>query len=96
MPVIKSARKKLRQDIKREKQNNKFRNLLKNTLSAAKKSPTPKNVSQAFKTIDKLAKKNIIHKNKAARLKSGLSKLVKTTVKAKPRVKSSTKKAKKK
>ncbi len=83
MPVIKSARKKLRQDIKREKQNNKFRNLLKKALSAAKKSPTPKNISLAFKTIDKIAKKNIIHKNKAARLKSNLSKLVKTPVKAK-------------
>lgn len=96
MPVIKSAQKKLRQDKKRERANDNFRTLLKSSLKAAKKSPTNKNISGAFKVIDKLAKKHIIHKNKAARLKSSLSKLIQSPVKAKPSTKSSAKKSKKK
>lgn len=96
MPIVKSAKKKLRQDRKRVKLNNKFRRDLKKSLNAAKKSPTKKNVSAAFRNIDKLAKKNIIHKNKAARLKSSLSKLVKSTPKAKSSSKSPMKKPKKK
>ncbi|HZQ30047.1 MAG TPA: 30S ribosomal protein S20 [Patescibacteria group bacterium] len=96
MPVIKSAKKKLRQDIKREKQNDGFRNLLKNSIAKARKTPTPKNVSEAFRTIDKMAKRRILHKNKAARLKSSLSKLIKSAVKTKTSAKSPVKKAKKK
>ena len=81
MPVIKSAEKKLRQDKKREIRNNIARNLLKKGLKVARKTPTKENISKATKIIDKLAKKNLIHKNKAARLKSALSKLIKGTAK---------------
>lgn len=75
MPVIKSAKKKLRQDIKRAKANSFTKTLLKEVFKKAKKSPTTKNVSEAFKVIDKNVKKRTIHANKASRLKSTLSKL---------------------
>ncbi|MEK9175886.1 MAG: 30S ribosomal protein S20 [Patescibacteria group bacterium] len=75
MPVTKQAKKKLRKDIKREKENLKLKNQFKRAVKNTKKSPTPKKVSEANKIIDKAAKKNIIHKNKAARLKSRLAKL---------------------
>lgn len=74
MPVIKSARKKLRQDKKRQADNKKLENLLKKTLKEAGKNVSLKNIKEAFSIVDKAAKKNIIHKNKAARIKSALSK----------------------
>lgn len=76
MPIIKSAKKKQRADKVKQKRNDVWRNLLSKALKAARKSPTLPKVAQAAKLLDKLAKKNIIHKNKAARLKSSLSKLV--------------------
>ena len=77
MPVIKSAIKKLRQDKKREKQNDKVRDLMRSSVRSAKKTKTGKAVTKAISTVDKAAKLNIIHKNKASRLKSSLSKLAK-------------------
>lgn len=82
MPIIKSASKKLRSDRIKEKKNNILRNLLNKAVKTAKKNPTQANVSKAAKVLDKLAKKNLIHKNKAARIKSSLSKLVKTVKKS--------------
>lgn len=76
MPVIKSAKKKLRQDKKRTIRNAKQETMLKDAIKAAKKSPSLKTVQKATSLADKAAKKFIIHKNKAARLKSSLSKLI--------------------
>jgi small subunit ribosomal protein S20 len=81
MPVTKSAKKKLRKDKKREKGNDKLRRLLKKALKKAKKNPLEKTVKEAVKTVDKASQKNIIHKNKAARIKKGLAKLIKKEVK---------------
>lgn len=77
MPVIKSAQKKLRKDKKRTKRNKDFSEHLKTALKKAKKFPTEKNIKDAIVLADKAVKNNIIHKNKAARVKSGLSKLIK-------------------
>lgn len=76
MPIIKSAKKKLRADKKREYFNKKFANILNLSIKKAKKIQSEKNIRDAISVVDKSAKKNIIHKNKAARLKSKLSKLL--------------------
>lgn len=76
MPVIKSAKKKLRKDQRREKKNDRVRESLKKTIKAARKNPSDKIISQAFQAIDKASKNSLLHKNKAARIKSALSKLV--------------------
>lgn len=76
MPAIKSAKKKLRADKKRESANKKIKALVNVSLKKAQRKPTPKSIQEAFSIIDKGVKKNIIHKNKAARLKSRLSKLI--------------------
>ncbi|MBU2632753.1 30S ribosomal protein S20 [Patescibacteria group bacterium] len=76
MPLIKSAKKKLRQDLKRTVHNKKIKEAFKKTIKKTKASPTAKNIVTAFSVIDKTAKKNLIHQNKAARLKSKLSKLI--------------------
>ncbi len=80
MPVTKSAQKKLRQDRKRTSENKKLKNLFGYTVKKAIKAPTNKSIQQAIKSVDKAAKKNIIHKNKAARIKSKLSKLIQKKV----------------
>lgn len=81
MPVIKSAKKKLRKDIKRKRANDMLRANLSITLKNAKRNPSEKIISQASKALDKASKNGIIHKNKAARLKSKLSRLIITKTK---------------
>jgi small subunit ribosomal protein S20 len=76
MPVLKHAKKKLRQDKVRTAKNKKQKEQYKDLIKAARKNANAATVSTAFKGIDKAAKNNIIHKNKAARLKSALSKLL--------------------
>jgi small subunit ribosomal protein S20 len=76
MPVIKSAKKKLKVDRKRESANKKAKAFIDLVTKKAQKKPTPENVREAFKVIDKGVKKDIFHKNKAARIKSRLSKLI--------------------
>lgn len=89
MPVTKQAKKKLRKDIRREKKNSVLKSEFKKVLKNTKKNPTVKKLSEATKIIDKAAKKNIIHKNKAARLKSRLARQAsaKTTPKQKSKAK---------
>jgi small subunit ribosomal protein S20 len=80
MPVTKSAQKKLRQDKKRNTINalvkTAFKIAIKKLTKPAEKSTSKKELARkAASTIDKAVKKKIIHKNKAARLKSRVSKL---------------------
>src|SRR3989344_1523620 len=92
MPVIKSAIKKLRKDIKREKRNALFRAQLNKAVSVAKKQKTEKTVKEAISILDKAVKKNLLHANKVARTKSSLSKLAKiSTTKVKTAAKSAAK-----
>lgn len=77
MPILKSAIKKLRQSAKKEAQNRAVRKVLKNLLDSFKKKPTPGSFAKLVSALDKAAKKNVLHKNKAARLKSRLSRLLK-------------------
>lgn len=77
MPIIKSAVKALRQDKKRAKINMPVKKKFREAVKKARKKPTLKNLKQAYSILDKAAKKKIIHKNKAARLKSRLAKLLK-------------------
>lgn len=77
MPVTKQAAKKLRHDRVRTQQNKKTRVHVSQFVKAARKSPTAKSVSAAFGALDGAVKHHIIHKNKAARTKSRLAKLLK-------------------
>ena len=54
----------------------KVKNTYKLAIKTAKEKKDAKSVSVAFKAIDKASKKSMMHKNKAARMKSALSKLV--------------------
>ena len=76
MPLIKSAKKKVRQDKKRRIVNLKNFDKYKTALSLARKKPTLANIKTAESLIDQAAKKKIIHKNKASRLISRLTKRI--------------------
>ena len=76
MPLIKSAIKKVRKDKTRTKKNAVYISAYKNAIKKLKKGTgnLKKLASQAYSQIDKATKRNVIHKNKANRLKSGISK----------------------
>lgn len=77
MPVTKQAIKKVRQDKKKVIINLKVRGAFKSAVKSFRKNPTDKGLVDVFKTLDRAAKVNVIHKNRASRLKSRLSKLIK-------------------
>ena len=84
MPITHSAKKALRRDVHRTQSNHLVREKLKIALDAARKEPNLKSVSAGFSAIDRATKKKLIHKNKAARLKSQLSKKLATGPKSRP------------
>lgn len=76
MPILKNAKKALRVSKKKTELNQVVKSRMKTMLDKAKKTPTMDTVSGAFSAVDRSVKKNLMHKNKAARLKSQLSKLL--------------------
>lgn len=72
----KSALKRVRSDEKKRLRNKyqhkTTRNAIRNLRAIESKKEAEALIPSVFTLIDKLAKKNIIHKNKAANLKSGL------------------------
>ncbi len=69
MPIIKSAKKRVRVARKASVRNSKTKRNLKASLKLIAKSPSTKSHSNAQSNLDKAVKKGVIHKNKAARLK---------------------------
>lgn len=85
MPIIKSAKKALRQSKRRNEGNVVYKNKVHKTKKIIQKSIVAKEADKAktdlkafYKIVDKAAKRNVIHKNKANRLKSRLAKKVKS------------------
>ena len=76
MPVTRSAKKANRQAIRRRVKNLVQIKAYKGVINSFKKSPSVENLQKLFQILDKAAKNNLIHRNKASRLKSRLSKLV--------------------
>ena len=76
----KSAKKRIRQTARKNAANSYFnktaRNAVKNLRSVTDKKEALKLLPSIESMLDKLTKKNIIHKNKAANLKSKLAKHV--------------------
>lgn len=81
--ITKSAQKAYRQNITRRARNEKRKQSLKKTLktykklvSAGKTDEAKTELAKVYQTLDKNAKVGIIKPNKAARLKSRLTKLL--------------------
>ncbi len=77
MPLIKSAIKKVRKDKTRTARNKKRESNLKSLIKKSRISKSSKDLQAAYSALDKAVKVKLIHPNKAARLKSRLSKGVK-------------------
>lgn len=85
MPIIKSAKKRVRTSNKAAVRNSKTKRTLKGALKAFHKAITGgakearKLESKAHSELDKAAKKGIMHKNKVARKKSQLARAAKAS-----------------
>ena len=77
MPQTSSAKKKLRADAKKRVFNVRRLRQIRKVVKTTSDAKDIQALSVAFKAIDKAAKRGVIHKNKAAHLKSQLSKLAK-------------------
>jgi len=78
MAYHKSSEKRIRQTESRKEKNRYYaksaRNAIKKLRSTTKKTEAKEQLPKLAAMLDKLAKKNIIHANKAANLKSSLTK----------------------
>lgn len=79
MPIIKSAKKRVKTTKKATLRNARVKKTLRNALKAFTKSTTAKNHSSAQSALDKAAKKGLLHKNKVARKKRQLAAAAKKT-----------------
>ena len=76
MPVGRSAKKKIRQDKVRQKQNLLVKEKVKLAIKKFRLAPKEDLLSGVFSLLDNASKKKIYHANKVARLKSNLAKLL--------------------
>lgn len=74
MPLLSNAKKALRVSKRKAVVNQRIKSRMKTAMDKVKAEVTQANLSTAFSAIDKAVKRNLIHKNKASRLKSQLSK----------------------
>lgn len=86
MPQLKAAKKALRSSIRRRRVNDRWRRKVRQSLKAVRDAIEAKDTKtatasllKAQSALDKAARHSIIHKNKAARLKSRLTKAVSQT-----------------
>jgi small subunit ribosomal protein S20 len=72
----KATKKDIRQATKRRDRNRYYgkttRNAIRNLLALTDKNAAAEELPKVMSMIDKLAKRNVIHKNKAGNLKSGI------------------------
>ena len=76
MPILRNAKKALRVSHRKALHNRQVKSRLKTEMDKMIKSPSLEALKNVFSAIDKALKKNILHRNKAARLKSRMSRLV--------------------
>lgn len=83
MPITQSAKKALRQNVRRRTRNLIKKDAYKRSVKEYRELIAAKKVSEAkvllskvFQSLDKAAKTKVIEKNKASRLKSRLTKLI--------------------
>ncbi len=77
MANLKSAKKRMRQDAARRLHNRYYAKTTRNAIKALRETTDKEAANELYpkvvSMIDKLAKRNIIHKNKASNLKSSLA-----------------------
>ena len=79
MPIIKSAKKRVRSSARKRSRNLITKSTYRAAVKKAANDNSAESLKAAYKALDKATKKNILHKNRAARLKSQLSRAAKKT-----------------
>jgi small subunit ribosomal protein S20 len=82
MPVTTTAKRALRGSKNKESINKVILGKLEVAIRVAKRGKSAEKILKAVALADRAAKKRVIHKNKAARIKSQLSKLLSKPVKS--------------
>ena len=94
MPILAGSKKALRSSQRKAVINRKVKSKVKTAVDAFKAKPTAVSMAEAMSAIDRAVKSHIFHRNKAARLKRQLSKLMPKTEQGKKLVKKAVSKAK--
>jgi small subunit ribosomal protein S20 len=80
MPQHESAKKRVRQNERKRERNQRKRSMMKTAIKKVRTAPDKETAEKELRTtssiLDRMARQNIIHKNKAANIKSKLSKSV--------------------
>ena len=76
MPITKQAEKKLRHDKHITRVNMSIRKKVRMKIKTFRSKPDKKTLPETYSALDKAVKNHTIHKNKAARLKSRLAKML--------------------
>ena len=83
MPVLPHAKKALRASNRKTTYNAPIKSRMRNAIKQFRRQPTETNLHEVYSAVDKALKHNLIHHNKAGRLKSRLAKLLLQTSPAK-------------
>lgn len=75
MPVTKTAKRALRSSKRKALVNKLIISRFETAIRLAKKSKKKNTITQAISLVDRAYKKKVIHRNKAARIKSHLTKI---------------------
>lgn len=70
MPLLQNAKKALRVSKRKTAINARIKSQMKTALKAVETAPAKDTASEAFRRVDRAVKRNLIPKNRAARLKS--------------------------
>ena len=89
MPVTKTAKRALRGSKEKESVNKLTMSRLEGAIRLAKKTKSEAKILVAVSLADRAAKRKVIHKNKSARIKSQLAKLMPSVTKTPKTVKKS-------
>lgn len=76
MPILANAKKALRGSQRKAVFNQRVKSIVKTSMDAMKKAPSNENLTKVYSAVDKAVKRNIFHRNKAARYKSQMAKLL--------------------
>ncbi len=82
MPILKNAKKALRVSKRKTVINSRVKSKMRTAVKQMGKAPSADSLRAAYSSIDKAVKNKLVKKNKAARMKSQLSKLAKPEKKA--------------
>lgn len=73
MPLLSNAKKALRSSKRKAIVNSRVRSRMRTALKNVAEKPSAETIATAYSAIDTACKRNLLHKNKASRLKSQIS-----------------------